>query len=207
MLAQLTARQRLLLVIALAGLSQAAAVAGLAFDLPRPWALSISLSSGLAAMGLLLFNAALLQRFMGEFSGHTRRLAEGDLSHDIVVANAGTDVVAMMSGLQELQRSLRQALGAMRGGADGVSLAAQEIAQGNADLSVRTEQTATNLQQAASSMTVSYTHLRRPTTRSSTPSSAARIRSRAARRPSAFRTSPSSRTRWRRCWTSCAAAN
>jgi hypothetical protein len=40
---------------------------------------------------------------MGEFSGHTRRLASGDLSQDIQVGQAGPDVVQMMSGLQELQ--------------------------------------------------------------------------------------------------------
>ena len=152
MLTRLTARQRLLLVIALMGISQAAAVAGLAFGAPLGWALGVGVASGLAAMAVLMFNAMLLQRFLGEFSGHTARLAEGNLAQDIELKDAGADVAKMMQGVQHLQTSLRQALGSMRGGADGVSLAAQEIAQGNADLSTRTEQTATNLQQAASSM-------------------------------------------------------
>ena len=153
MLARLSARQRLLLVLTLVTLSQAAATAGLAFGLPTPWALSMTLGFGLAGMGILLFNAALLRRFMGEFSGHTQRLATRDLAQDIQAGQAGPDVVAMLNGLQELQRSLRQALGSIRGGAEGLTVAAQEIAQGNADLSERTEKTAGNLQQAASSLT------------------------------------------------------
>jgi methyl-accepting chemotaxis protein len=152
-LTSLSAKQRLLLVFSLVALSQAAAVAGLAFGLPAAWALPLTLGSGLAGLGILLFNAALLQRFMGEFSSHTSRLASGDLSHDIQVSHAGPDVVQMMSGLQELQRSLRQALGSIRGGAESLTVAAQEIAQGNTDLSMRTEKTAGNLQQAASSLT------------------------------------------------------
>ncbi|MBP6765701.1 MAG: hypothetical protein KA141_11925 [Rubrivivax sp.] len=153
MLTQLTARQRLTLVLVLCGTSQVAAVAGLALGAPTGWALGVGLTSGLAGMAVLVFNALLLQRFLAEFSGHSERLAQGNLSQDIQLEDAGADVMKMMNGLQHLQTSLRQALGSMRGGADGVSLAAQEIAQGNADLSTRTEQTATNLQQAASSMT------------------------------------------------------
>jgi hypothetical protein len=75
MLTRLTARQRLLLVIVLMGISQAAAVGGLAFGAPVGWALGVGLASGLAGMGVLVFNAMLLQRFLGEFSGHTERLA------------------------------------------------------------------------------------------------------------------------------------
>ena len=127
MLARLSARQRLLLVLTLVTLSQAAATAGLAFGLPTPWALSMTLGFGLAGMGILLFNAALLRRFMGEFSGHTQRLAARDLAQDIQAGQAGPDVVAMLNGLQELQRSLRQALGSIRGGAEGLTVAAQEL--------------------------------------------------------------------------------
>ena len=48
MLASLSAKQRLLLVFSLVALSQAAAVAGLAFGLPAAWALPLTLGSGLA---------------------------------------------------------------------------------------------------------------------------------------------------------------
>ncbi len=152
MLARLTSRQRLLLVIAFFALSQLGAVAGLAFEMPKAWALSLSLGCGLAGLAVLLINAALLQRFMTEFSGHTQRMASGDLAQDIGVADAGPDLQLMMSGLQNLQRSLRDVLGSIRGGADNLTVAAQEIAQGNLDLSSRTEKTAGNLQQAASSL-------------------------------------------------------
>ncbi|MBL8314385.1 MAG: hypothetical protein JNK55_11620, partial [Rubrivivax sp.] len=89
MLARLSSVQRLLLIIALSAISQAAAIAGLAFGLPAAWALGVALGSGLPAFGILMFNAALLRRFMGEFSDHTRRLATGDLVQDIQVHNVG----------------------------------------------------------------------------------------------------------------------
>jgi methyl-accepting chemotaxis protein len=79
-------------------------------------------------------------------------IAAGDLSQDI--AGGGRDEAAvMLSALQEMQRALRSLVGQVRQGVDSVTLASGEIAQGNLDLSNRTEQQAGNLQAAASRIT------------------------------------------------------
>ena len=51
-----------------------------------------------------------------------------------------------------MQSSLAQVVGHVRGSADGVATASSQIAQGNQDLSFRTEQQASSLQQTAASM-------------------------------------------------------
>jgi methyl-accepting chemotaxis protein len=102
--------------------------------------------TALAAAGLWLHNAA-TRRQQNDIASHAQRMASGDLTQDLPSTGG-----AGAQALQSLQVALRTALGTIRGGADGVSVAAQEIATGNLDLSTRTEQTASSLQQAASSM-------------------------------------------------------
>ncbi|MFG6414017.1 methyl-accepting chemotaxis protein [Roseateles sp. DC23W] len=78
-------------------------------------------------------------------------LARFDLTHPI--PNGGNDDVGRLLGaLNDTQRSLQKLIGDVRGAADSIGTASAEIATGNFDLSQRTEQTASNLQNAASSM-------------------------------------------------------
>jgi methyl-accepting chemotaxis protein len=112
--------------------------------------LTLGASVGCTALALLgVWAAAAAQRSNeAEFNQIAERLAAGDLTQDVPSSlNNGS-----VASLQTLQVALRDAIGSIRGGADGVSTAAQEIATGNMDLSGRTEQTASSLQQAASSM-------------------------------------------------------
>ncbi len=81
----------------------------------------------------------------------TDRIAAGDLSGSIEV-NATDETGRLLAGLQRMQQSLVQTVSAVRGNADSVSLASTEIAQGNSDLSMRTERQASALQQTAASM-------------------------------------------------------
>ncbi len=79
-------------------------------------------------------------------------IAAGDLTQDI--QPQGQDESAqMLQALSAMQASLRQLVGTVREGVDSVTLASNEIANGNLDLSQRTEQQAGSLQQTASSIT------------------------------------------------------
>jgi methyl-accepting chemotaxis protein len=151
MFANLSTRQRMSLVFILLAGGQAAAAAGLFMGWSPAWAMGLSAASSVLAVTMLSTGGAVLRNFLSSFSAHARRIADGDLSQDVPVQGS-SDASEVLRSLQHLQESLRRTLGAIRGGADGVSVAAEEIATGNADLSNRTEQTASNLQQAASSM-------------------------------------------------------
>jgi methyl-accepting chemotaxis protein len=147
----LTTGQRLALVFTLLAAGQGCVIAGLSLGWSSGMVIGSSVSLTVLAALNLATSAGVLRRFLADFGTHVQRMADGDLTVD-VSATGSTDSAAALHSLQALQVSLRQTLGSIRGGADGVSVAAQEIATGNADLSNRTEQTASNLQQAASSM-------------------------------------------------------
>jgi len=78
-------------------------------------------------------------------------LARFDLTHPIPT-NATGDLGRLLTALDGTQRALQKLIGEVRGAADSIGTASAEIATGNLDLSQRTEQTASNLQNAASSM-------------------------------------------------------
>ncbi|WP_374583991.1 methyl-accepting chemotaxis protein [Ideonella dechloratans] len=85
---------------------------------------------------------------LGEAQSLARRIAEGDLTHN--VRRAGRDEAALtLQALQDMTEALRRLVGTVRQGADSIQTASHEVAVGNLDLSQRTEQTAANLQQAA----------------------------------------------------------
>ncbi len=78
-------------------------------------------------------------------------IAEGDLASDIKVA--GKDETAqLLQALSAMKANLARIVGDVRQGSTGVSTASAEIAQGNHDLSARTEQQASALEETAASM-------------------------------------------------------
>ena len=77
-------------------------------------------------------------------------IAAGDLSQPIAVA-AG-DHSSLMAQMDAMQESLRKVVATVRGNADSVATASAQIAQGNHDLSQRTEEQASSLQQTAATM-------------------------------------------------------
>jgi methyl-accepting chemotaxis protein len=80
-----------------------------------------------------------------------RRVAGGDLS-PLPPVQGGDETAQLLRALSEMQQSLSQLVGQVRQSADSIQVASAEVATGNLDLSQRTEQTAGNLQQAASAM-------------------------------------------------------
>jgi methyl-accepting chemotaxis protein len=77
------------------------------------------------------------------------RIAQGSLVHDGALP---APVGSVMSSMQAMRDALVDLVGSVRAGVENVSTASAEIAQGNADLSSRTEQQAASLQQTAASM-------------------------------------------------------
>jgi methyl-accepting chemotaxis protein-2 (aspartate sensor receptor) len=87
---------------------------------------------------------ASLQRAVGA-------IADGDLSQP-VSSDRNDEIGALMRDTEAMRQRLAQTIGTVRNSVDSIGTASSEIASGNLDLSQRTEQTASNLQNAASSM-------------------------------------------------------
>ena len=81
----------------------------------------------------------------------TRAVAQGDLNQDIKT-DGKDEIAVMMQALASMQTSLSCVVTQVREGSEGVATASAEIAQGNHDLSARTEQQASALQETAASM-------------------------------------------------------
>ena len=79
------------------------------------------------------------------------RVAEGDLGAQVTVE--GRDETSQLLGaLNTMQEKLTVTVARVRDNAEGVATASAQIAQGNLDLSQRTEQQATSLEQTAAAM-------------------------------------------------------
>jgi methyl-accepting chemotaxis protein len=110
---------------------------------------SLALGVGLAVM----ITRSLLRQLGGEPAAAVQvaqAVAQGDLSTAIVL-RAG-DTSSLMARLSEMQHGLATVVSTVRAGSEGVATASQQIAQGNNDLSGRTEQQAASLQQTAATM-------------------------------------------------------
>lgn len=80
-----------------------------------------------------------------------RRVADGDLSSDFVAT--GTDETGqLLQALSDMTQNLRALVGDVAAGAHTVADTSAQIAQGNLDLSQRTEEQASSLEETASSM-------------------------------------------------------
>ena len=87
---------------------------------------------------------AALQRAVGA-------IAEGDLTQS-VSSNRNDEIGSLIQDTERMRERLAGTIGTVRNSVDSIGTASTEIASGNLDLSQRTEQTASNLQNAASSM-------------------------------------------------------
>ena len=79
------------------------------------------------------------------------RIAEGDLTSNVEV-RINDETGRLLEAIASMQERLRGLVGNILQSADSIQTASTEVASGNLDLSQRTELTASNLQQAASSM-------------------------------------------------------
>ncbi|GKT00668.1 methyl-accepting chemotaxis protein [Acidovorax sp. SUPP3434] len=83
--------------------------------------------------------------------GVARGVAAGDLTMDIAV-HGKDESAQLMQALSDMRASLASVVGAVHGSAEGVAAASSQIEQGNQDLSARTEQQASALEETAASM-------------------------------------------------------
>jgi methyl-accepting chemotaxis protein len=80
-----------------------------------------------------------------------KAVASGVLTSDVQVQDT-TETGQLLSALKDMQENLVKVVSTVRSGSEAVSTASAEIAQGNHDLSARTEQQASALEETAASM-------------------------------------------------------
>ena len=136
------------------GAEQAAQRAGAVYDSARLWAVGLVATAVLFGLALsALITASLKSQLGGEPTAAAelaRAVADGDLS-TAVKLRPGDDT-SLMACLQHMQHSLSRVVATVREGSERVASAGSEIAQGNLDLSSRTEQQASAIQQTSASM-------------------------------------------------------
>ena len=112
-------------------------------------------------LGLCLITGAigftLSRNVLGQLGGEpvvamnsVNAVAQGDLTVNIPLQPG--DSTSLMAALASMRDSLARVVSDVRSNAEGVAAASAEIAQGNNDLSARTEQQASALEETASSM-------------------------------------------------------
>ncbi|WP_238984516.1 methyl-accepting chemotaxis protein [Billgrantia kenyensis] len=110
------------------------------------------LAGSLAVMVVVVWGISVnvlkpLARLVGYFEG----LAKGDLSQP--VENRGNNEIGrLFISLRHMQEGLSATVGTVRSSSEGIYVGAQDIADGNGELSSRTEQQAASLAETASSM-------------------------------------------------------
>jgi methyl-accepting chemotaxis protein len=115
------------------------------------WLAAVLVLSLAVLIPVTLFSVRAISRSLARASALADRIAQGDLSVDVDVS-AHDEVGQLVQAMARMQESLRGLVREVQQAGQSITLASSEIASGNQDLSERTEQTANNLQQAASSM-------------------------------------------------------
>ncbi|MBH2071675.1 MAG: MCP four helix bundle domain-containing protein [Burkholderiales bacterium] len=123
----------------------------LTYHASRNWMLGLAALATLLASGLGVW---ITRGITGPLRGAmavAQAIAGGDLRSHIRVS--GDDETArLLKALQEMNDSLQRIVGQVRSGTDTINAAASEIADGNLDLSARTEQQASSLEETAAAM-------------------------------------------------------
>ncbi len=114
------------------------------------WGLS-ALAAVVLAVGLFWAMRRWVAAPLAELTGALQSIAAGDLTR-AVDSRAQDEVGQLTRDAEAMRQRLADTIGTVRASVDSIGTASSEIATGNIDLSQRTEQTASNLQNAASSM-------------------------------------------------------
>ncbi len=112
-----------------------------------------SLAAGAIVLGALfswLLTAGIV-RPIRQAVALAETVASGDLTHQIDVSSRD-ETGALLRALRQMNDSLVGIVSEVRTGTDAISTASREIADGNLDLSARTEQQASSLEETAASM-------------------------------------------------------
>ncbi|HEX8955422.1 MAG TPA: methyl-accepting chemotaxis protein [Burkholderiaceae bacterium] len=123
------------------------------------WNRVLNFSASALALGAVLFIIGLtiarsMLRQLGEEPDYaadvTRAIAAGDLTGEINVKHG--DQSSLLYSIKNMRDAIANIVGQVRIGTDAITGASSEIAQGNMDLSARTESQASSLEQTAASM-------------------------------------------------------
>ncbi|CAM3803979.1 methyl-accepting chemotaxis protein [Roseateles saccharophilus] len=112
---------------------------------------SASLAALLVGAGAALLITRSITGPVVKASEAVRAVASGDLTVRLH-ADSRDELGQLLGNLDEMTQSLARMVSGVRQGCDQINVAAAEIAQGNADLSARTESQASSLQQTAASV-------------------------------------------------------
>ncbi|WP_162285655.1 methyl-accepting chemotaxis protein [Pantoea stewartii] len=122
----------------------------------RADALMILIIAGIVALLLAAISAAIITRSitrpLKEAVEAAYRVSHGDLS-GVVVTTGKDETGKLLSAIREMQDSLINTVSLVRKNAESVASASTQIAHGNAELSQRTEEQASSLEQTAATMT------------------------------------------------------
>jgi len=104
-----------------------------------------------ALMAFSMYVASVLRRRVAATQAVAERVRDGDLTTD-VIDEARDEFTPLLATMKDMQASLTRVVTEVRQGADNVATASAQIAQGNGDLSSRTEQQASALEETSASM-------------------------------------------------------
>lgn len=114
--------------------------------------ISITVAACIAiGAALALWVAGVISRPLVNAVAIAKTVASGNLTSTIHVSSSD-ETGQLLWALKDMNDKLREIVGRVRAGTDVISTAASEIADGNLDLSARTEQQASSLEETASSM-------------------------------------------------------
>ena len=113
-------------------------------------ALAMALILALGGVLIAAFARSIRQP-LGQAIDLAHAVAQGDLA-GADIAHGSDEVGRLTAALLQMRRQLTQVVARVRHGAEGVATASAEIAQGNQDLSARTESQASALEETAAAM-------------------------------------------------------
>ena len=116
------------------------------------WAMVISaVIAALVAIGCAAYITGAITTPINEAVHVAQTVASGDLTSRIAVETT-EETGQLLQALKDMNGSLIRIVGQVRGGTDTIAAASTQIANGNLDLSSRTEEQASSLEETASSM-------------------------------------------------------
>ena len=146
------------------------------------WLVAAVMGTLVALMGVAThFLARSVLQPLEAVTAQARHIGDGDLSRSINT-DRSDEIGSLQRALCAMQDSLNRMVGAVRQSADSIQTASAEIASGNLDLSQRTEQAASNLQQTANSMSGLTTTVRQSADAASTANQLANSAAQVAQR-------------------------
>ncbi len=128
---------------------QAAGIAQ--YERARMWLVIVGVTALVLASGIGYLISRSITRPMNRAVQVARTVASGDLTSRIDV-DSTDETGQLLAALKEMNASLQNIVGQVRGGTETIATASTEISMGNFDLSARTEQQASSLEETAASM-------------------------------------------------------